>query len=902
MTADREFGRSARLALAVLLALLGVGCIAAASAVAANPSEYGIESSSVSLSTAQAGDHPDVQFAFKLKTDPASFPDPKGLHEPYARTRNLSVELPPGLIGNPNAIATCTPQQFESYTTKTGTGCPAGSQVGVVVLQLYPLSINLTEPIFNMPAPSEDVVARLGFYAATLPNFIDVHVRSQSDYGLTAKITGIPSDEGLVAATTTLWGVPADSSHNTLRLTPQEAFPEGKSQSPPRSSGVGPAPFMTNPTTCGAPDSVITKADSYQLPGVESESSAPMPAISGCGLLDFAPTLTVTPTTPAAASPSGLDAALSIPQNESVEGLATSQLRNSIVRLPNGVSIAPSAADGLGACDPSQVHLGEDVAAACPDASKIGTAEFDVPALSRILDGSIYQRAPEPGHLFRIWLVADELGVHVKIQGDIQVSPTTGQITSIFLDTPQVPVKTLSLHFKGGPRGVVITPASCGTFESEWEFGPWSGGLPAVGQSPFPIDERCATGGFAPRLDAGSTNPAAGSSTHFLLDLNRADGERNLAAIDVTLPNGLLAKPKGVPLCEGAAAETGQCPAGSQVGTVSVAAGAGSNPLWIPQPGKAPTAVYLAGPYHGAPYSLVVRVPAQAGPFDLGTVVTRAAIQVDPTTAQVTVKSDPLPQILEGVPILYRTIHVDIDRSDFTFNPTNCEPTSVAATAISDLGGAAHLSTPFQVGSCASLGFSPKLSFSLKGPTRRSGHPALKAVLTQPAGQANIGRVSVVLPRSQFIDQSHVSNACTRPQFAEGKCPPKSVLGRARAFTPLLDKPLEGPVYFRANGGARELPDIVADLNGQIHIVLVGFVDHVGKKGSEISRIRNTFATIPDAPVSKFVFELNGGKKLGLLQNSSNLCSSPQRAIVKMTGQNGKPDDFEAKIATSCKQ
>ena len=894
-------GTATRRTAILLLTLLSAFALGVSSA-SADPSEYGIESSSANLSTAQAGGHPDVQLAFQLKTDPASFPDPKGLHEPFARTRNLTVELPPGLIGNPNAVSQCTPIQFESYTTKTGDGCPFGSQVGVAILQLYPLNTNLTEPIYNMTPPSENVVARLGFYAGALPNFIDVRVRSQSDYGLTATITGVPSSEGLVAATTTLWGVPGDASHNNLRLTPQEAFPEGKSQSPTRASGVEPAPFMSNPTTCGAPLNVVTKADSYQLPEIESESVAPMPTITGCGKVEFSPQLTLAPTTRAAASPSGLDATLSIPQNETVKGLATSQLRSATVKVPAGTAIATSAADGLQACSSAQVHLQEDVAAACPEASKIGTAEFDVPALSRVLDGAVYQRTPEPGHLFRIWLVADELGVHVKIPGEIQANPVNGQITSVFVDTPQVPVRSLSLHFKGGPRGVLITPSSCGEYHAEWEFGPWTGGLPAIGSSPFTISENCDTGGFKPELNAGSTNTAAGSSTHFVLDLNRKDGEQNVSGIDVTLPNGLLAKPKGVPLCEGAAAQTAQCPAGSQVGTVSVASGAGSNPLWIPQPGKPGTAVYLSGPYHGAPYSLVIKVPAQAGPFDLGTVVTRAAIEVNPTTTAVTVKSDPLPQILEGVPIFYRTIHVDVDREDFMTNPTNCEPTTVGATVTSSVGGSAKLSTPFQVGSCASLGFNPKLALSLKGPTKRTGHATLKAVLTAAKGQANIGRVSVVLPKSQFIDQDHINNTCTRPQFAENKCPAKSILGHARAFTPLLDKPLEGPVYFRANGGERELPDLVADLNGQIHVVVVGFNDHVSKKGSEISRIRNTFATVPDAPVSKFVLELNGGKKKGLIENSENLCSRPQKAEVKMRGQNGKTHDFAQTITTSCKK
>jgi hypothetical protein len=881
--------RHTRASLASIAAVLALAMAAAPAAQAAF-SDYGFASASASESSSQAGAHPDVSLAFELKTDPASETDPTGLKEPYARTKDLTVELPPGLIGNPNSVPQCTTPQFVTFTLG-GQGCPQDSQVGVTFLHIYHFNGTLTEPIFNMETPSNDTVARLGFYAGTIPYFITAHVRSGSDYGLTATLQGLPAGEMVVGATTQLWGVPAAHSHDNLRLTPHEAFPEFKSESPPRASGLAPSPFMTNPTSCGTPLGIVFRADSFQIPGQFASIGTGFPETTGCGKLGFEPSLSVTPTSREAASPTGLDANLTIPQNETVTGLATSQLRGANVTLPEGMTIASGAADGLQACSDQEVRLGEDVAAACPDASKIGTAEFDVPPLSRRLHGALYQRTPVPGHLFRIWLVTDELGVHVKIAGEIHVDPATGQIESVFVDTPQVPVRELKLHFKAGSHGVLANPPACGAYRTHFEFAPWSGNPSVSGDTPMTIDEHCATGGFSPRLNAGTTSPSAGSFSPFALNLTRADGEQNVSGIEVSPPPGLLAKLAGVPVCPAARAETGACDSASQVGTTTVAAGPGPAPLWIPQPGKAPTAVYLAGPYKGAPYSLAVKVPAQAGPFDLGTVVTRAGIYVDSVTARVTVKSDPLPQILEGVPIYYRTIHVDVDRRDFTLNPTSCAPMSVDARVTSPAGASADPSARFQVGSCASLPFKPKLSLTLAGGTRRSAHPRLRAVLKAGKGEANIGRVSVALPHSEFLAQEHIRTICTRVQFAADACPAGSVYGHAKAVTPLLDQPLSGPVYLRSS--SNPLPDLVVALQGPIDIDLAGRIDSIN------GGLRSTFAAVPDAPLTKFVLNMAGGKK-GLLVNSRNLCGSPNRAVVKMDGQNGKVHDFRPVLRSGC--
>jgi len=879
--------------LTVLLAVTLL--LAAAHAPLANAAEFdkfGIASVSAELSTNQAGAHPDFTTNIEMTTDPASETDPRGLKKPYANTKDVTVTLPPGLLGNLNAVDTCSTVTFATALISEDAGCPFSSQVGVAVLQLWNFQNAFTVSIYNLETSGADKVARLGFYVTAVPAFIEVGVRSDGDYGVTAEVTGISSLSLLNSARTTLWGVPADSSHDTQRLTIVESS-DSKSVSPPRSSGRAPEPFMTNPTTCGAPLEIGFEADSYQEPGKFDQATASLGQITGCGKLEFEPSFALTPTNREAAAASGADALLTIPQNEAVNGLATSQLRNTVVRLPEGVAIAAGAADGLEACSEEQVgyKVSPPVVARCPEASKIASAEIDSPALARPVQAAVYQRTPEPGKLTRAWLVADELGVHVKIPGEFQLNPATGQITSLFLETPQVPVRQFELHFKGGARGVLATPRTCGTYLTEFKFSPWSATADVEGLTPMTFDQSCATGGFSPNLSAGTVNPSAGAFSPVVVALSRLSGEENLAALDVDTPPGLLAKLAGIPLCEGAAAASGACPEASRIGSTTVASGPGPSPLWIPQPGKDPTAVYLGGPYKGAPYSLVVKVPAQAGPFDLGDVITRAAIHVDPVTAQVSVLSDPLPQILEGIPVSYRTVHVDVDRPEFTLNPTSCAPMRTVGRATSETGIIASPSSRFQAGSCASLGYQPKLRMRLFGKTNRGAHPRFRAVFSTRQGDANTAKAVVALPHSTFLDQGHIRTICTRVQFAAEQCPEGSIYGHARAITPLLDQPLEGPVYLRSSNNP--LPDLVAVLGGPVEVHLIGRIDSV--RGG----IRTSFEAVPDAPVSQFVLTMKGGKR-GLLVNSRNLCRNPSSADVKLDGQNGKTADQRPRLNNSC--
>jgi hypothetical protein len=871
-------------AIAFLLALASAGQAWAAE------EKFEIKSASVSLSTTQAGAHADLTTAFELTSKE---------NTPLGFLRDTSFHLPPGVIGNPQAIPKCSILLFSGSTEET---CPVNTQVGVVELVLGgDTPGSFTEPLYNLESPGGDIVARLGFIAAVYPVIINVRV-DPHDYSLVASVEGASEAAGVISAKTTIWGIPADPIHNEERITPKEALEGGGGPPGGRESGLPKVPFISNPTDCTLSRTLTVTATSYEEPESSTSKTVPFPQITGCGALNFKPTFTLTPTNPEASAPTGVEADLSIPQDETPEGLATSTLKGAVVSLPEGMTINAAAGDGLAACGAEEVHFEENVPAQCPEASKLGSAEIDVPALEHVLKGAVYQRTPESGHLFRFWLVSDELGVHLKLPAEISTNPLTGQVTTLFLGipslggNPQVPVAEIKLKIPNGPRAPLATPPSCGTYQTHYEFTPWSGKAPVIGDTPMQITSGCNKGGFAPGLEAGSISLRAGAFSPFTMTLTRQDGEAKPEALQVHLPQGLLAKLGGVPLCGDAEAATGACPASSQVGTIAAASGVGPLPLWIPQPGKAPTAIYLSGPYKGAPYSIVAKVPAQAGPFDLGTIVNRSAIYVDPNTALATVKTDPLPQILEGVPILLRALHVDINRPEFTLNPTSCAPKQISATVHATNGAVANPQTPFQATNCARLGYSPKLKMSFKGPTRRSGNPAVSATLTQPPNQANTAAATVILPSSEFIDQSHINNPCTRVQFNEGACPPSSILGHATATSPLLDQPLSGPIYFRSNGGERELPDIVADLGGQIHIILVGFIDSVHRKGSEVSRVRVRFQNVPDAPVTRFTTSFFGGKK-GLIENHVPLCKKKRHVTLQFAAQNGRRSNTEPAIA-----
>jgi hypothetical protein len=893
-------------------------------------STFGIES--FSFRTLDSGGEPDTQagsapYELIVKivtptTEVETSEEKGGRISPTGTIKDLLNELPPGLIGNPTAIPSCTARAAEEGL------CSGDAQVGILeTLHGEQTDANpFLSPLYNTIAPQDKAARFAGLVNASTDAFIDSSVRTGEDYGITSGGFNISGRTNVFAITVRLWGVPADSSHDEERTCPNPVSPISPIHG--CASTAEELPFLRNPTSCGGPLTVRAQLDAYQGPGEFDHAETTLPAITGCEKLQFQPGFEVRPTTETAESPTGLHVDLHLPQSNDPSGLATPDLKDAVVKLPPGLTVNPSSANGLEGCTPAQIGLKEPfdsvpihttaAPAECPDAAKIGTVEIDTPLLDHPLPGAVYLATPFENpfdSLVAIYVAVNDpiSGVVVKLAGHVEIGPE-GQLTTSFAENPQLPFEDFKLDFFGGDLAPLKTPALCGTYTTTSSLTPWS--APASGPSAIPSDShpvsQAAGGGScptsaaaqpnAPALEAGSESPIAGAFSPFVLHLSRQDGSQQFSSLAVNMPSGLLARLAGVPYCAdaalaAAAGKTGaeerrspSCPEASRVGSVVVGAGAGPKPFFVT--GQA----YLAGPYRGAPLSLAIITPAVAGPFDLGTVVVRSVLEIDPFTSKVTVKSDPIPTELKNIPLDVRSIAVKIDRSNFTLNPTSCEAMAVGGSVTSTVGQTATVSNRFKVGGCKQLKFKPKLQLSLKGSTKHAGHPALKAVLTYPkaGAYANVARAQVNLPHSEFIDQANLNKTCTRPVLLAGACPKTSIYGKAKAWTPLLEKPLEGPVYL-VGGFGYKLPALVAELNGQIRVLLAGKVDSGPNKG-----IRNTFEAVPDAPVEKFVLELKGGPKYSLLENSENLCGKPQKAIARFTAQNGKVDLAKPLIANQC--
>jgi hypothetical protein len=873
-------------ALAIAVALL-------LSMTSAAKADFSVSGFTASSTSSVAGAHPDLTTDLSFSTTPGDYPD--------GNVRDVSVGLPAGFVGDPTSLPQCAQSNFAANM------CPSSTQVGVVTVKLYfydtHTTVPLTMAVFNMEPRNDEETAEIAFTSFLITVHMPISVRTDSDYGLTATVTGTNRYYGIERVTMTLWGVPADPSHDGQRIA------INLSPAPPPQ--IARRPFLVNPTRCAGPLTFTVRANSYQDSTKFSEASTTLPPLVGCEAVRFEPGFSFRPATTTAGAPSGFESVLTVPYSTDPDGRATATLRNAVVALPTGVTLSASAGAGLGSCDDAHLNRRSTGPAACPDNAKIGTAEFDVPALPKPLKGAIYQRQPLPGDLFRIVLVADGFGVHLKIPGDVKADPVTGQLTATFADTPQVPFRKLTLNFDGGQHAPLSNPPACGTYTTRAQLTPWSSSTPMNIESTFTIDQGCGKENvFAPGFSAGSENPTAGASTPFHLRITRDSGPA-LSTVDTVMPLGLLANIKSVPRCPEARAAAGTCGPESQVGRVTVGAGAGTDPLFLPQAGKSPTAVFLAGPYKGAPFSLSIVVPAQAGPFDLGTVVVRAGLYVDPVTAQATVKADPMPTILEGIPLNVRDLRVDIDRPGFTFNPTNCDPQAVSGTITSAAGQAVRVSSPFRVLDCDSLALSPNLDLALsgKGQTKDGKHPAVQATLTQPAGQSNLKQVKVTLPESLALDPEN-SQSDSLCEFIDGRktipqCPKSSIVGSVVARTPILDQPLTGPVYFiknvrtdpKSGRQIRTLPTLATVLQGEGVTLVLRATSAVDDNGQLVT----TFANIPDAPVSSFKLNINGGKKGILVISDADICKSTQILDQVTDGQNGATREDKVTIATpSC--
>jgi hypothetical protein len=860
--------------------------------------------------------------------------------------RNLRFPLPAGLVGNAAAMPECDMATFLS-TAEFRNKCPDATAIGVsstTVVESTNFGLaRLAVPVFNLP-PAHGEPARFGFVVAGVPILIDTEVDPRDDYRITGRVSNVSQVAQFLSATTTLWGTPGDPRHDNARGWNCVYFnPFGPCQRPP---SLDESAFLRMPVQCSSPLDFGLSLEPWNVPigsQVDSASYTGDPLL-GCNSVPFDPTIESAPTSKLAGNPSGLSFSLKMPNSGLLnkDGIAEGQAKKVEVDLPEGMTVNPSQGDGLVGCSPAE--YGRETADSkagegCPEASKIGTVQIATPLLEEEARGSLYVASPHDnpfGSLLALYMVAKipERGIVVKQAGRVDPDPVTGQLTTTFDDLPQLPFSDFNLQFRPGGRAPLVTPSACGDYDVVARFTPWSAQDPdnpapdeiVTRTSTFTVDRgvdggACPSGGtppFRPGLLAGTINNAAGHYSPFNVRLTRNDGEQEFTNFSIKLPPGVVGKLAGIPFCSDAAiaaakARTGStggaeelaspsCPAASQVGRTLVGAGVGSILTYVP--GK----LYMAGPYNGSPLSIVAITAAKVGPFDLGTVVVRQALRINPETAEVFVDatgSDPIPHIIQGVPVHARDIRVYVDRPEFVLNPTSCEPTSTASTVLGsglDFGSAADdlpvtVTSPFQAADCASLGFKPRLQLSLRGKTRRGGNPALRAVMRPRLGDANAARISVALPRSEFLDQSHIRTVCTRVQFKAGAgngagCPSGAIYGRARAWTPLFDQPLEGPVFLRSS--ENPLPDLVLALHGLVDVHAVGRIDSVN------GGIRTTFDFVPDAPLTKVVLEMGGGRK-SLLANSTNICRGKYAATVKMKGHNGAVRNFRAPLKAKCK-
>ncbi len=902
--------RRARTMLVAALAVCGVLSFAASSAVALELEDVGGSFTDPATGTAnfQAGAHPDIKVKFSLSTRVTG----SGRLVPDGSLKTVTTTLPPGIVGNPTAIATCP---REELVGPFGATCAVESQIGIAQVMLEPGAGYEPVPVYNLQR-SSDSPGEFGFNIYNQIVTLAAGVRP-GDYAIEVLSANTSQAKGVGAIEVTMWGVPADSAHDPLRFDPTAWGGFGEWGT---STSAQPVPFLTSSTACSGVSLTTTlSANSWQAPTVFSTGSFSTDlddnpiVLEGCERLNFSPSLEVRTTSQAASTPSGLAVDIRVPQTNRPRSLGTAHVKDVTMTLPLGMSVSPASAAGLEGCTPAQIGLATEAKASCPPSSKLGTVAITTPLLEQPMQGNIMLAQPYQnpfGSLLALYIVAEGSGVTVKVPGKVEADPKTGQLTITFANNPQLPFSELSVRMSGGPNASLVTPPTCGQHSVVTQVTSWSG-KSATLTAPLSVDTGCQRPGFAPEFFAGVDNPAAGADSSFGLGLARGDGSPQIRTLEkIQLPKGLLARVGSVPLCGEAEANLGTCPAGSRIGDVQVSAGAGTQPLWVPQIGRTPTSVSLTGPYRGAPYGLSIAVPAQAGPFDLGRVVVRSALHVDERTTQLTTGVDEarvyggsgnlveaipgaMPTILEGIPLDLREIRVNVDRPNFVVNPTNCVAQTIALDAFSVAGERASLSSRFQVGDCASLAFKPKLQMRFFGKTSRSSHPRLKATLTAAPGEANIGKATVLMPKTELLENAHIRTICTRDQWAADSCPKGAIYGYAKAWTPLLGQPLEGPVYLRANGGARQLPDLVADLKGQIDVELVGYIDAVN------ARLRARFLEVPDAPVSKFVLDMQGGKK-SLLVHNTNVCKTKPRASVKFDGQNGKVHDFNPVVKTSC--
>jgi hypothetical protein len=916
--------------------------------VSDEPVPFGVESYGAALEDeggapdTHAGSHP-FQFTTTLALNQTA--DPR---KPPGLAKDLHFDLPPGLVGNPTAFPQCTNLEFDTFAPG-GNQCPPNTVMGVASVTISTTNVGTAVvPVFNMtPNPGEP--ARFAFVIENNPVILDTSVRTGGDYGVTVSVDNITQLISFLSERVTFWGVPGDPIHDASRGWECVAGGRDREEGTPPCTPLGqlhPPPFLTLPTSCTGPLQTSVAADSWAAPGsflAPLAPNEPEQSLDGCNRLQFGPEIKVAPDVQEASSPSGLAVDVHVPQEGQLNatGLSQSSVKDISVTFPEGVVVNPAGADGLEACSEAEIGFlgeepgepeaklftdglpalkGEEARPFCSDAAKIGTVRIKTPLLPDAVEGALYLASPaangEAGQnpfnsLIAVYIVAEDpvSGTLLKLPGEVSLNQSTGQITTTFKNSPQLPFEDAEIHLFGGERAPFATPTHCGTYTTSATFTPWSGNAPVGSQSSFEI----ATGPngsacpgqvlpFAPALTAGTTNIQAGAFSPFTMTMSREDGNQNLKSIQLHMPPGLSGVLAGVPLCGEAQADAGTCPAASLIGETTISVGLGGDPYTV-RGGE----VFLTGPYGGAPFGLSIVNPAVAGPFNLGKVIVRAKLEVDPHTAAVTVTSDEtgpyaIPPSIDGIPLQIKHVNVTIDRAGgFTFNPTNCAPQAITGTLGSIEGASQSLSVPFQATNCAVLKFGPKFAASTSGKTSRAKGASLSVKLTYPkapfGSQANIARVKVDLPKQLPSRLTTLQKACTAAQFAANPagCPAASIIGHAKAITPLVPVPLEGPAYFVSHGG-EAFPSLIVVLQGYgVTLDLVGttFISHTGITSS-------TFKTVPDAPVGSFELNLPEGKYSALAANG-NLCKSKLAMPTEFLAQNGAKINESTKIAvTGC--
>jgi hypothetical protein len=822
----------------------------------------------------QAGSHPyqlTTTIALNQGVDPLTAP---------AVPQNLHFRLPAGFIGNTTALPQCSDLNFR-HVLHGGVVdlCPGDTAVGVVSLTVddYVEEV-FTVPIFNL-VPKQGEPARFGFEIVGIPVTLDTSVRTGEDYGVNIDVNNITETASFQSSTVSIWGVPGEASHDSARgwgCIQEGRFSAVSGQPCELAPTEGAAPFLTMPTSCAGPFSSTVEGSSWPLKASpEAErASVSFPAVpyslsdgfgrslgvTGCNKLPFEPSIEVAPDGEAASTPTGLAVKVKVPQevSQNAGGLSSSSVKDIAVTFPEGVTVNPASADGLEACSESQIgfEAGHGVDGSgfgefnpvtepgsktalftptignpfCPTASKIGTVKIKVPVIKIPLEGALYLAAQDAnpfGSLVATYIVAEdpESGVVVKLPGEVTLDPQTGRITATFKNSPQAPLEEAEIHLFGGARAPFSTPSRCGAYTTDASFAPWSGGPAVVSQSQFnitsgPNGSPCPSGqlAFNPVLAAGMTNINAAAFSPLVTTISREDGQQNIKTVQLHMPAGLSGVLAGVPLCPDAQADAGTCAQASLIGHTTVSVGLGGDPFTVVG-GEVFLTEKVAGSPEDAPFGLSIVNPAVAGPFNLGKVVVRATVAVDPHTAQLTVTTGEIPHILDGIPLQIKHVNVTIDRSGFTFNPTNCSKTAVTGNIGSVEGASSPVAVPFQVTNCASLKFAPKFAVTTSGKTSKANGAGLTATLSYPTAaqgtQTNITRVKVDLPKQLPSRLTTLQKACTNAQFElnPANCPKESKIGYAKVTTPLLPVPLEGPAIFVSHGG-EAFPSLTMVLQG----------------------------------------------------------------------------------------